>query len=200
MHTIGLVILAAGASTRLGTPKQLLRYQGQTLLRRAAEMALAASCRPVIVVLGAYADSLCAELQGLPVRIVENREWEQGMGSSICAGVKELLALSETEPEPEAVLFMLCDQPLVSAQLLNRLIETHRETGRLIVASEYDQTLGVPALFHRSLFSELSRLKGTEGAKQILQRYPAQTLGVPFPEGSVDIDTPADYKRLGESY
>lgn len=191
---IGLIILAAGASTRLGTPKQLLPYEGKSLLRHAAETALASSCRPLVVVLGSNPAPLRLELEGLPVHCVENPDWEQGMGSSIRAGMKALLAASG--PEREAALFMLCDQPHVSAALIDALIAAYRQTVSPLVASEYGGTLGVPALFDRSLFSELSLLNGAEGAKQILQRHRAQAIGIPFPKGTVDIDTPEDYLRL----
>lgn len=197
MSTIGLVLLAAGASTRLGTPKQLLRYQEQTLLRRAAETALASRCQPVVVVLGAYAERLQPELQGLPVHSIENSDWEQGMGSSLRAGLTELL--SATEAPLEAAVFMLCDQPRVSAETLDMLVDRHYETGRPLVASEYGNALGVPALFHHSLFPELLALQGAEGAKQILQRHREQAFGIPFPEGLLDIDTPDDYTRLNAS-
>ncbi len=196
MSSLGIIVLAAGASRRLGTPKQLLLYGGKSLLRCAAETALASSCQPVVVVLGAYRQSLASELEGLPVRIVENREWEQGMGSSIRVGMEALL--TKPAAELEAVLLMLCDQPQVSAQTLNRLLDAHRSTDHPIVASEYGQTLGVPALFSRALFPELARLTGAEGAKQIIQRHRDQAIGVPCPEGLVDIDTPDDYARLRE--
>jgi molybdenum cofactor cytidylyltransferase len=196
MSSIGIIVLAAGASTRLGSPKQLLLYGGKSLLCRAVETALASSCQPVVVVLGAHRQSLASELEGLSVRIVENTEWEQGMGSSIRAGMEALLA--EAADEPDAVLLMLCDQPQVSAQTLNRLLEAHRSTGHPIVASEYGQTLGVPALFSRALFPELARLTGAEGAKQIIQRYRNRAIGVPCPEALMDIDTLDDYARLRE--
>src|SRR5437588_10860570 len=109
MSSIGIVILAAGASTRMGTPKQLLRYAGQTLLRRAAETALASQGRPVVVVLGAGSERCRPELEGLPVRIVENPGWEQGMSASLRIGIEALLV--GAEEALEAVIFMLCAQP-----------------------------------------------------------------------------------------
>ncbi|HLK59173.1 MAG TPA: nucleotidyltransferase family protein [Chthonomonadaceae bacterium] len=196
MARIGILLLAAGASTRLGTPKQSLRYAGQTLLHRAAGTAVASGCRPILVVLGACVQPLQPELEGLPVRSVENTGWAEGMGSSLRAGMEALLA--EAGETLEAVLIMLCDQPLVTAQTLHTLIRAYQETGRPLIAAEYEGVLGVPALFHRSLFSELAALQGAEGARKLIQRHRDQALGVPLPEASVDIDTLEDYARLCE--
>lgn len=193
MSSLGLVLLAAGGSTRLGSPKQLLMYQGRSLLRRAAETALASVCRPVVIVLGAQAARMEEELDGLAVTTVENVDWQQGMGGSLCIGLECLMAQEEAL---EGVVICLCDQPLLSSDIINGLVEAHRRTGSPIVASEYGDTLGVPALFARPLFPELLALRPSEGAKRLLQRRPAQTVAVPFPGGNLDIDTPADYDRL----
>ena len=194
MSAIGIVLLAAGGSTRLGSPKQLLQYEGRSLLRRAAETAAASSCRPIIVVLGAQA-ALCAqELHGLPVSAVENTDWAEGMGSSLRLGVKTLLAAS---PLPlDAVLVMLCDQPLLTVATLKALTAEYEATACRIVASEYGTILGVPALFDRSLFPPLLSLSRTQGAKQILHLHPDLIHKVAFAEGAVDIDTATDYARL----
>lgn len=184
MASIGLILLAAGGSTRLGTPKQLLTYQGQTLLRRAAETALASVCRPVVVVLGAQAARLQEELAGLAVQIVENPHWAEGMGTSLRAGLD---ALTETQ---EGAVVCLCDQPLLSADIIDALVTAHDDTEKPIAACEYDGTVGVPALFSRALFSELRALK--EGAKPLLRRHASQIAIVPFPGGDADIDTPED--------
>lgn len=194
MPAIGLILLAAGASTRLGTPKQLLPYAGQTLLRRAAETALASSCRPIVVVLGAYHERCRPELEDLPVRIIENSAWERGMGTSIRAGMEALL--DESEEEMIAVVCMLCDQPFLSADTLNALVQKHQETGSVLVASAYGNALGVPALFHRSLFLHLLGLKGSEGAKSLIEKHRDAATAVLFAQGLVDVDTPDDYARL----
>lgn len=206
MPVIGIIILAAGASTRLGTPKQLLPYHGRSLLRHAAETALATECGPIVVVLGAQAQLLLTELHDLPVQTAENPGWEQGMGSSLRIGMQTLLAPST--PEMDAVLIMLCDQPLLTPTHLNSIINifittittssitTSNEPHPLIVASEYNQTSGVPALFSSHLFAELANLTGKEGAKQLLQRHRDKILTVPLPEAAIDIDTQEDYRRL----
>ncbi len=194
MLSIGVIILAAGASTRMGTPKQLLPYGGRSLLRHAAETAITTGCRPIVVVLGSQAQLLLTELHDLPVQTAENPDWEQGMGSSLRTGMQALRTSAACELD--AVLVMLCDQPLVTITHLKSLISTFRETGQLVVASEYNQTSGVPALFSNPLFAELINLTGKEGAKQILQRHRDRMITLPIPEAAIDIDTLEDYRRL----
>ena len=191
--SIGIIVLAAGASTRMGSPKQLLGFEGQSLLRRAAEAALDTSCRPVVVVTGAHAALMRAELNQLAVRIVENPQWANGMGSSIRAGITELRELSE---EASAAVITVCDQPLVTSKLITLLVETYRATGAPIVAAEYSETLGVPALFSRRLFPELIDLSDAAGAKQIINQFLTEAAPVPFAGGAFDIDTPTDYAKL----
>jgi len=198
MSTLGLVLLAAGGSTRLGTPKQLLPYRGKSLLRRAAESAVASNCRPIVVVLGAHAEDCNHELHNLPVAIVVNPDWMEGMGVSIRLGMGTLLRES---PRPlDAVIVMLCDQPLVTVGTLNALIDAIDSTSARIIASTYGEVSGVPALFDKSLFPELLNLNGVQGAKQILQRYPHDIHKVAFADGGIDIDTAADYERLRTEY
>ena len=190
---IGAVILAAGASSRMGRPKQTLRFQGESLLRRAALAALDAGCRPVVVVTGANAELSRRELDGLDVRDVLNSAWETGMASSIRAGIENLM---HAEPGVAAAVFLLCDQPLVTAGVLSGLIAAHHATGQPVVASAYGGGFGVPALFSGTLFAELARLEGRSGAKEIIQRHAREACFLPFPEGEVDVDTPEDFSRL----
>jgi molybdenum cofactor cytidylyltransferase len=191
--TVGLIILAAGASTRMGTPKQLLAYRGCTLIRHMAEVAIASVCQPVAVVLGAYAERITPEVSQLPVQIVENQQWAEGMSSSIRVGLEAQLAMNQNLG---AVAIALCDQPFVSSQTLDRIVEAYYSTGKPIIASEYVGTLGVPVLFSRTLFSELMALKSNEGAKQLIKKHIPEVFSVPFPEGSIDIDTPEDYEEF----
>ncbi|MBV8887912.1 MAG: nucleotidyltransferase family protein [Chroococcidiopsidaceae cyanobacterium CP_BM_RX_35] len=193
MSTIGLVILAAGASRRMGTPKQLLHYQGHSLLRHSAKEAVTSECQPIVVVLGAYAGQIQPEISQLPVQVVENLQWALGMSASIRAGIKALDALSQNL---EAVVIVLCDQPFVSADIINQLVRAYYSTRKPIIASEYAGTLGVPALFNKSLFSELAALRGSEGARQVIKKHLQQVLGISFPAGAIDIDTPNDYQFL----
>ena len=192
-NAVGLILLAAGGSARLGRPKQLLPYRNQTLLRHAAETALASHCRPIVVVLGAQAEQMRLELTGLEVQVTENPDWEQGMGSSIQAGLTTLETIS---PNLEGVVVMLCDQPLLTADFLDSLVQTHRDTSCPLVVSEYADTRGVPAFFSRALFSELQALPGTQGAKQIIMRHASDSISLPFPAGTFDVDTDSDYERL----
>lgn len=191
--TIGIIILAAGASTRMGKPKQLLPYQGRSLLRHITEIAIASKNQPVIVVLGANAEIIKPEICQLPVQIVENLQWASGMGSSIQAGIEAIKALGQNV---EAVAIALCDQPFVSVQVINQLVEAYRRSDKAIVACEYAGTLGVPALFHHTFFSKLTNLKQGEGAKQIIKKYINEVTSIPFLQGKIDIDTPDDYKQL----
>lgn len=190
---IGIVILAAGASTRMGTPKQLLRYQERSLLRHTIEVAIASVCQPIVVVLGAYAQLIRPEISQLPVQIVENLQWNQGMSSSIKVGIQ---ALKTSYPEVEAVILTLCDQPFISTEIINQLALAYHFANQPIIACEYAETLGVPALFSDRLFSELMTLTAGEGAKQIIKKHSEEVFSISFPEGATDIDTPKEYALL----
>jgi molybdenum cofactor cytidylyltransferase len=189
--SIGVILLAAGASARMGEPKQLLKFQGETLLRRAAKVALAAS-RKVVVTLGSRIKIMRKEVEDLPVEIVENENWATGMSGSIRVGLKKLIA----DDQLKAVILMVCDQPFVDETLLEKLTAGFHETDALIVACAYRNTLGVPALFHRRLFPELLALDTPTGAKHLIQKYAGQAETISFPEGAFDVDTPADYENL----
>jgi molybdenum cofactor cytidylyltransferase len=192
-NQVAAVILAAGASTRMGTPKQLLQWQGRSLLRSITETAIAANCSPVIVVLGAYSDRIQAEVIDLPVQVVNNPEWQTGMGSSIRMGIQALLDLNM---DVKAAILLLCDQPFVSPQIIQQLRSIYDATHQSIVASSYQDTIGVPALFDRQLFSELLELNQLEGAKTLIQRHLNAVETIDFPQGSIDLDTPKDYQWI----
>jgi len=193
----GIVILAAGESARMGEPKQLLAYRRTTLLQHAIDTACSIHKAPVIVVLGAHAAQIRTELDDPRVLVVTNADWHDGMGGSLRMGLSALLG---AQPDVSAAIFMLCDQPHVSPATLAQLIATHERTGFAIVSSEYDGTLGVPALFAREMFQQLLALRGSEGARQIIRGLRDDAIGVPFHDGAVDIDTPADYARLTDSH
>ena len=197
----GAVVLAAGASTRMGESKQLLRLDGRTLLRRTVDTLLASPAWPVVVVLGAHIESIRPEVARLPVLIVENREWAEGLASSIRTGVSVLEAFSLSI---EAALLVLCDQPNLSTDAITRLIETHHRTGKSIVAACYACPErgrgaghpGPPALFARSHFHELMELRGAGGARPLLTRHAGLLATVDLPELAADLDTPADYRTF----
>lgn len=187
---IGAVILAAGSSSRLGQPKQLLTVDGETLLRRAVRIAEQASADPVIVVLGAHAERLRKELAGTTATPVYCERWQDGMGASLAAGVAAL------PPELDAALILLCDQPRVQTAHLRQLIARAEETAALIVAASYNNGLGAPALFRRALFANLQTIPGDKGARYLIQQHRAQTIAFPLPEAADDVDTPDDLERL----
>lgn len=185
-----IVLLAAGASERLGSPKQLLPYQGTTLIRHLVKVALDSRARGVTIVLGANADLIEPEIARMHVNIVRNPEWKTGMASSIRA------ALEAVRDFANAVLFMVSDQPLVTTPSLNSIIDRFRDSGGQIVASGYAGTVGIPALFPKRFFPELLQLTGDAGAKSILLRHRQELIAIPFPDGAVDIDTLSDLKKL----
>lgn len=190
---IGVILLAAGNSTRLGRPKQMLLYGGLTLLQHSIQVAMESDAYPTIVVLGANGDALKKEIDGMEVHAVENREWQEGMASSIRCGID---AFTQFNRNAEGMILMVCDQPFVTASLLNELITAHRKTGKPIVACGYDNTFGPPVFFHQSLFEELLQLKGDVGARGIVRQHSDDVEVIPFPEGAYDIDTEADYERI----
>lgn len=186
------VVLAAGGSSRMGRPKQLLVYQGRTLLRRAAETALASACRPVFVVLGKDFERMKEEVADLPVRVLHNSQWQSGIGVSIRIGVEA----AASEGKADDVLLLLCDQPHVTPGLLDELVKAKRQAGSLIACCEYAGTVGVPSLFDRSLFPDLMKLRDDEGAKRIILQNLGRAVRIELPDPATDIDTPEDYRRL----
>lgn len=188
---IGVIVLAAGASSRLGKPKQSLLYKGKTLLQHTISTALASPAQPVVVVLGANEEVL--ETKDSDVQVVVNAQWQEGMASSIRCGLEAFTRRSSTA---DGIILMVCDQPFVTAMLLNHLVEAHQKTGKPIVASGYDNTFGPPVFFHHTFFEELRTLTGDTGARSIVRRHKDAAEIIPFPQGSFDIDTEADYNRL----
>ncbi len=186
-------MLAAGSSCRLGRPKQLLPYNGKSLLEHTVDTANDADANPIIVVLGSNTALLEKVIDEKKVHIVENKEWKEGMASSIRCGLNTLMHIA---PLSDAVILMVCDQPYVSASLLNKLITTQKNTGKPIVTSQYENTFGPPALFYKTIFLELLKLKGDAGARKIVEQHSNDVATVLFTKGNIDIDTEADYKAL----
>jgi molybdenum cofactor cytidylyltransferase len=193
MQNIGAVILAAGGSSRFGQPKQLLPFRGKTLIRTIIDAACEAGCSPVVVVIGGNGETIHPEVAHANVLEIRNTNWQRGIGSSIRSGVQ---ALTDHARAVEAILLLVCDQPAVNAPFIERLIATREATKKDIVASSYADTVGVPALFNRSLFKELLSLGDDGGAKSIILRNPERVARLAFPEGSVDVDTWQDLEKL----
>jgi oligoendopeptidase F len=187
----GLVLLAAGASVRMGRPKQLLEVDGEPLLRRAVQAALATPTRPVVVVLGAHAALIRPVVADLPVLLVENPDWAEGLGASLRTGVR---ALEAAAPGLDAMVVALADQPHFSAALVGRLLAEQARTGRAIVASRHGDRGGPPALFLRSRFDALRHARGDAGARALLASAAAEVALIDVPDAA-DLDTPDDYRQ-----
>jgi molybdenum cofactor cytidylyltransferase len=190
-----IIILAAGASLRLGRAKQTLPYKDETLLKHTIKAAVDSGIGPVIVVVGANEKEIRAHIENAPVSIILNRDFQEGIASSIKVGVSYIL---DTHKDCENMILMVCDQPYVNANLLKNLCNTKQTTRNLIAACSYKDTIGVPALFDKALFGKLLLLKGEEGGKKVLFQHKEKVATIPFPEGVIDIDTEADYEALNE--
>lgn len=193
INNCGIVILAAGSSSRLGRPKQLLLYQGKNLLQHSIDVALNAALGLVVVVLGANHSAIKNEINTQLVSVAINDNWQEGMASSIRCGVNELFKIN---PLVDTAIVMVCDQPYVTAVLLQNLLIKQKETQLPMVASAYANAVGIPALFHKSLFSELLLLEGDVGAKKIMNKFPELLATIPFPLGEIDMDTIEDFQAL----
>ena len=190
---IGAIVLAAGASSRFGQPKQLLQFEGKSLVRRIVEAASHANCSPVIVVTGHAGAEVKRDLDRTNAILVENSHWKTGIGTSIRSGLRYVI---DNAPDADAALLLVCDQPFVDRDVLSSLIALHSETGKSIVASRYAHTLGVPALFHQSIFPELLRLSGNAGAKSIILSNRERVAEFPFPRGKIDLDKVEDLESI----
>jgi molybdenum cofactor cytidylyltransferase len=192
--SLHVLVLAAGASVRLGQPKQLVRVGGRPALHSVVSQATAIAGHAVTVVIGAHAAELTHLLQHSGVSLIVNRNWEEGMASSIRFGIAAL------PPACDAVLIQLGDQVAVTADDLRRLVSAWRGEDSVVAAAMYRGTVGVPAIFPRWCFSELSQLRGDVGAKSILDRYRDRVARVAMPNAALDLDTAEDLARLQQSY
>jgi molybdenum cofactor cytidylyltransferase len=186
MTTTSIIILAAGSSSRLGQPKQLLSIEGETLLNRTIRFATEVSTQ-IIVVLGAYFEVISKSITNKSVLIIENIAWETGMASTIKAGLSKCL-------EAENVIICLCDQPYLSGSIFENLIKHKSKTNLAIVASEYSGKIGVPILFNKLIFNDLMNLEGEKGASSILKNLKENIAAISFPNGEIDIDTFEDWE------
>jgi len=193
MNNTGIVILAAGDASRFGGIKQLLPFNGKTLLEHVIDEALRAGAQPVVVITGAYASKLSSSISDKKVHIVYNENWQDGIASGIVVGVRQVIKLDESIKK---IILAVCDQPFVSSKLFEQLDEIQNKSGKPIVASTYANTVGTPALFSIGFFDQLLSLKGDEGAKKILKKHINEIAMVDFPKGEIDIDTQKDYETL----
>jgi molybdenum cofactor cytidylyltransferase len=184
------VILAAGKSARMGQPKQLLEWQNRALLEHALINARMVFEDRLLVVLGAEAELIQSTINLAGATVIVNPDWQTGMASSIRAAIRAL------PNSATAVMLMLCDQPLITNVQLQSLVSTWQATPEQIAASEYHQSIGVPAIFPASYFDQLSMLAGDKGAKSVLIKHQTDLIRISLPEAEFDIDTLADFQHL----
>lgn len=189
--SVAALVLAAGASRRFGQPKQLVSVDGMPLVRCIAERARAA-CPDVCVVLGSCSDRVALALSGLDVALVYATDWFAGMGASLRAGVAWAEAASH-----DSVIILTCDQPRLTSAHVAALVSAHEAHAGALVASRYADTLGVPAVFGRAHFPALLALGGDRGARALLRSHP-DVVAIDWPDGALDIDTPADLARVSQ--
>jgi len=194
---IGVVILAAGSSSRLGRPKQLLKYQNKTLLQRIIDTVITLNFTTSVVVLGAHADQIREAVNFESVTAVYNGHWSEGIASSIRVGVEESIKLNDSL---KSILFVLSDQPFVSSKLIQRLIDKHNHRPQRITACSYKQNIGVPVIFPKQFFPKLMELTGDVGAKKIIMRHSEVVDELIFEKGYFDIDTVEDYEQLQNNH
>lgn len=208
-NTTAALILAAGSSSRMndGQHKLLLPLGDRPVLAHVIDAALASQARPIVVVLGHQAEqvgSSIATYRELPdIVIVENTDYRQGMSSSIHAGLYSLfLKNSQAATEPDSVLILLGDQPLMTPHILNILIATRRTTGKRIIAPLYHGRRGNPILFSASLFPELLQVSGDEGGRSVVERHRQEVATVELGDSraTYDVDTWAEYQKVVEEW
>lgn len=188
-----VLIIAAGESKRMGSPKQLLELEKETLINRITHIVKQAVNFPIYIVLGASAESIQVQLPKLDLIIVNNDHWQEGMASSISLGLTTAIAQNV---HLDGVLLLVCDQPYITANIISSLLQMQKEKDTPMAAAYYNDIMGTPALFHQSIFDELLSLKGDVGAKKIIQARPKEVAKLHFEKGLLDIDTNEDYQAL----
>ena len=189
--TIAAIVLAAGAGSRMGGGKLLLRYRNKSLIRHVTDAASDAGLNPLIIVTGADGDHVARALP-LGAQREQNNEWPAGPGTSIRRGVRAIV----DRPDVRACLILLGDQPRVTAEHLRTMIALYDEGPLTLVASEYDGVVGSPALFDRQWFGNLLALPDDSGARDLLSQHRSELAIVTLQDGELDVDTPDDYERL----
>ena len=194
MKNIGLILLAAGNSSRMGTAKQLLSYQGKTLLDRTIDTALKVFDRDhIILVLGADHNEIASKIENKNIQISINDDWQSGMASSIKVGLE---ALIKQFPDMEQCFISVCDQPYLTSDIFTEMFQLKENSNKEIIAARYSDTIGVPALFSKKYFEVLMELSGEQGAKKIILQNMEDVETFEFEKGAIDIDTKVDYENL----
>ena len=193
MIDTGIIILAAGSSSRFNGIKQLVEYNGKLLVEIIIDESIKTQLKPIVIITGANAELVSRAINHYQqIKVVFNEQWKQGMASGIIKGLSEILL----DKKIRNVIIAVCDQPFISASLLQQLINTKNGTGKNIVACSYADTIGTPVLFAQKYFSKLTQLQGDEGAKKLLKNNIEDVAVIDFPQGVVDIDTRDDYQNL----
>ncbi len=194
MKNTGIILLAAGCSSRLGSPKQLLLFEGKTLLEKIIDTSLNVFEKEnIILVLGSEHEKIESSIQDKNISICINTNWKSGMASSINLGVKTLLSKF---PEMQKCFISVCDQPYLNNEIFVDMMKIFENSAKEIVVAKYAETLGVPALFSKKYFEELTQLEGEQGAKKIILQNSDDVAIFEFEKGAIDIDTPSDYDNL----
>jgi molybdenum cofactor cytidylyltransferase len=191
---LAILILAAGNASRMGFPKQLLKWKNSNLLQHAINSLKDIKNNGIYLVLGANFEQIITEIHTKNITVLKNDAWNEGLGSSIAFGVMQI---SKFQPEIEQVLIMLADQPLIDTHYLNLLINTHFQNQSHITCTLYkNQKLGVPAIFSKTYFEELAQLKGDKGAKNLLEKHSDNVVSIDGSHVFFDIDSKEDYEVL----
>lgn len=192
MPRVAIIILAAGASKRMGTPKQALPWGNTSLIGHAVQTALKVHATEVAVVLGAHYSYLNSEIKQYRITILNNKDWEMGLGSSIARGVRYL---TNIESNVDGVLILLADQPFISSDFLESMILNFEPNKNQIITTLYEEgNQGVPVLFDTLYFDELLQLQDDSGAKHLLKKYKSQVKALIPSIKNVDLDTKEEYQ------
>ena len=197
MSKIPIILLAAGNSSRMGSPKQLLPWGEKSLIEHQAEKLLSTG-NSVLVVLGANAEQIIPVIENMKIQVVVNQNWQTGMGSSIASGISEML---KENHDADGVIIALLDQPFVSVEHYNKLLNVFEpDKQQIIVSVSKEGWKGVPVLFDRCYFEELRNFSGEQGAKKIFSHYPDKIISIECNDILKDMDTPEQYSLMFEEY
>jgi molybdenum cofactor cytidylyltransferase len=192
MLKTAIVVLAAGKSTRMGSPKQLLNLFGKSMIVSILDTVLKTECYPVVAVLGANGIKISKEIEKMPITVIDNPNFESGMASSIVSG---LIGAYMTSKEIDSIIFITSDQPQITPSHIQNLIEKAENSNKNIIASKFTGGFGIPALFKKPLFEEILDLKGDNGAKKLIMKFKESVDFVDFKDGNLDLDTMEDYNN-----